>query len=170
MALDQNIDVVNNKIFLPVSVISVVDVNRLQRELILFQDYYHKYSLLKNNTKNLKPPITSRMLDNLLELNSFDISVDGTRKLLINFIDNIKVSAPVIHVSFSVDPSIRFLEKIISWFRKEVHPNTLLTIGLQPNIGAGLVVRTTNKYFDFSLKNRLYNSSDYLIKIMKEVK
>lgn len=167
MVLDQT---KNSKIALPVSVISSVDVNRISRELVLFQDYYRKVSLLKNNQKSLKSPKTSRMLDNLLELNGFDMSIDNDRSLLVKFIDDVKTKSPVVHVSFSVDPPVRFLEKIISWFRKEVHPTILLTIGLQPNIGAGMVVRTTNKFYDFSLRNRLYDSKDVLVKIMEEAR
>lgn len=55
-------------------------------------------------------------------------------------------------MSFSADPSPLFTQRLISWLRQNIHPDLLLQVGLQPTIGAGTVVRTTNKYFDLSLR------------------
>ena len=50
----------------------------------------------------------------------------------------------------------------MTWLRREIHPLVLMTVGLQPNIGAGCIVRTTNKYFDFSLRQDFANKRDLL--------
>lgn len=158
----------DEKIALPLSIISPMDIARVSRELNAYSEYYHQLSLRKNKKVDLKPPKISQLLDNLLELNMLELTDDNDRELLRIFLEDIKTSAPVIHASFSVDPSVRFLEKIIAYLRKSINQKLLLTIGLQPNIGAGLVIRTENKYFDFSLKDRLFNTSDQLIKLIKE--
>ena len=72
------------------------------------------------------------------------------------------------HISFSADPSPLFTQKLIAWLRSEIHPLVLLQIGLQPNMGAGCVVRTSNKYFDFSLRDRFKSKGEMLAKIMQE--
>ncbi len=61
-------------------------------------------------------------------------------------------SAPILHISFSVDPPGAYVQKIVAWLRVNIHKYALITVGLQPNIGAGCIVRTTNKLFDFSLR------------------
>jgi hypothetical protein len=43
----------------------------------------------------------------------------------------------------------------------------LITIGLQPNIGAGCVVRTTNKYFDLSIKQDFLSKRNLLLEALK---
>ena len=67
------------------------------------------------------------------------------------------------HISFAADPSASFTEKIVAWFRENIHPNILVQIGLQPNIAAGCVVRTANKIFDFSLRENFNQSQQSLI-------
>jgi hypothetical protein len=84
------------------------------------------------------------------------------RQRLQQFLVDIKERSPVIHVSFSADPSPLFAEKLVTWLRREIHPLLLLNIGLQPNIGAGCILRTTNKYFDFSLKQDFANKRNLL--------
>ena len=79
----------------------------------------------------------------------------------------IRNKSPVIHMSFSTTPNQKFLEKIISWMRQNVSGIIILQIGLQPNIGAGFTLRTTNKYFDFSLRQHLTKQTDILIQELK---
>ena len=50
----------------------------------------------------------------------------------------------------------------MAWFRAEAHPYVLLKVGLQPNIAAGCVIRTSNKYFDLSFRNQFSRSKDKL--------
>jgi hypothetical protein len=52
--------------------------------------------------------------------------------------------------------------------RENIHPLVLITFGLQPNIGAGTVVRTTNKYFDFSLGQALAKNRTMLMAQLRE--
>ncbi len=158
----------SEKMALPLSIISPIDIARVSRELEAYSEYYHQLELRKNKHSDIKQPKISQLLDNLIELNMLDLTDQNDRDNLRSFIEDIKTSAPVIHASFSVDPSVSFLEKIISYLRKEINQRLLLTIGLQPNIGAGLLLRTQNKYFDFSLKDRLFDASNDLIKLIKE--
>jgi F0F1-type ATP synthase delta subunit len=68
----------------------------------------------------------------------------------------------VLHISFSADPSVSFLEKLMAWLRKEIHPLVLVTVGLQPSIGAGCIIRSTNKQFDLSLRQDFKKKQDML--------
>ena len=67
------------------------------------------------------------------------------------------------HISFSSEPTPIFLERLLSWIRREINPLVLLTIGLQPAIGAGCIVRTTNKYFDLSLRQTFIDKRKLLL-------
>ncbi len=103
------------------------------------------------------------MLDELLQNNKINALVEVDRKRLLNFLMTVRAKAPIIHMSFSADPSPAFTQKLITWLRENVHPLVLLQVGLQPNIGAGCIVRTTNKYFDLSLRQHFANQQELLM-------
>ncbi|MDB5170571.1 MAG: hypothetical protein JWO35_265 [Candidatus Saccharibacteria bacterium] len=146
---------------LPVLVASPVDVGRLIRELEVIDGALLQVKLQKDSQDRL--PKTSHLMDQTAQLNKLDLSNDHDRKQLQEFLVLVKQKAPILHISFSADPTTAFIEKIMAWLRREIHPSVLLTIGLQPNIGAGCVVRSTNKYFDFSLRKDFETKRDLLL-------
>ena len=136
---------------LPLQVASPVDVGRLLRELEAIDDLLTQ-AALRGDGAQVKLPKTTGLLDQTILLNKINMADAAERKKLTTFLKAIKAKAPLLHISFSADPSTAFIDKLLTWLRKELHPNVLLTIGLQPNIGAGCIVRSMNKYFDFSLR------------------
>jgi hypothetical protein len=150
---------------LPPLVVGPVDVGRLTREIESINDAMMQLKLRQNGetAKNAKLPETSGLMDQVVEYNKLNLLHEADRNILLGFLKHIKAKAPIMHVSFSADPSAAFLEKIMVWLRREIHPYTLMTVGLQPNIGAGCVLRTTNKYFDLSLRQSFAEKRGLLI-------
>jgi len=146
---------------LPVLVVSPVDVGRLTRELEAIDEALLQLSLRKSGTE-VKMPKTSQLMDKMIELNKLNLLQEADRQILKEFLTMVTNRAPVLHISFSADPAVGFLEKLMAWLRREVHPLALVRVGLQPNIGAGCVVRTTNQQFDFSLKRDIEQKRDLL--------
>lgn len=146
---------------LPLQVASPVDIGRLIRELTAINDLLTQAALRKET--DVKLPKTTGLMDQLLQLNKIDLNNAKHREAVLQFLALLKAKAPLLHMSFSAEPSTDFVDKLLSWLRKEIHPNVLLTIGLQPNIGAGCIVRSTNKYFDFSLRQDFAKKRDMLL-------
>lgn len=88
---------------------------------------------------------------------------------MINLLQGFRDSAPKIHMSFAVEPSAYFLNKVVVWLRANINPVILIEVGLQPALAAGCSVRTANKLFDMSLKNRFVDSRPFLIKSIEEI-
>lgn len=153
---------------LPLSVVTKVDVGRLYREVETIDNFLSQAAIREPGT-TVKMPKTSRLFDETLEVNKINVLHDQERARLYEFLKQIRTDAPILHMSFSADPSPLFTQKLISWLRSELHPLVLLQIGIQPNIGAGCVVRTSNKYFDFSLRSRFQNNSTALANLLKGV-
>lgn len=151
---------------LPVSVVSRVDVGRLLREVEAI-DSFLKQSELREPGTPVKLPKTSRLFDEVVQINKVNVLHEDERLQLHHFLQDVKSKAPTLHMSFSADPAPAFTQRLITWLRAEIHPVVLLQVGLQPNIGAGCVVRTTNKYFDFSLRSRMKSKGDVLAQLMK---
>ena len=150
---------------LPVSVVGPVDIGRLQREIAAIDGYFQSARLKGEN--EVKLPKTSHLLDQLVEANGINLLEDDHRSLLAKYLTAVKTKAPRLHMSFSADPSTQFVEKLMTWLRREISPHVLLSVGLQPSIGAGCMVRTTNKYFDLSLSKNLTAQSAVLIEKLR---
>lgn len=150
---------------LPTLVFGTVEVHRLQRELESLEDAIRQQSIRDGQASSL--PRVSRLLDAVAMENHVALSQVQGRETIAHFLQTMSETAPVIHVSFSTDPSSAVLAKLVAWFRVHVHPHTLIQVGLQPNLAAGCVVRTTNKIFDLSLRNHFANNKGLLIDMMR---
>lgn len=150
---------------LPVQVVTPSDVGRILRELETVDNVMLQASL---NGKTGTTKLTG-LTGQTAHTNKIDMSLPEDRKRLTVFLKQVKQSAPVLHISFSADPQMPFLEKLVAWLRSEIHPLVLVKIGLQPNIGAGCVVRSTNKYFDMSLRKDFEKSKQNLLSVLENL-
>ena len=151
---------------LPTLVFGMVEVRRLQHELDRLDEYLRQMALRKDT--KFEMPRVSRMLDALASENHCDLLKGTERALLIAFLKHVTASSPTIHISFAADPSAAFTAKIVGWLRANVHPLVLLQIGLQPTIAAGCVVRTNNKVFDLSLRQRFSDQHSLLTTALRQ--
>jgi len=152
---------------LPTLVVSPADVIDLRRELGGL-DEFMRQAALRRSGQALALPKVGHLLGELATVNNLNLLKQTDRKDLIQFLSDLKGSAPVVHMSFAADPSSAFMSKIINWFRNNVHPQVLVQIGLQPSIGAGCMLRTRNKSFDFSLRKRFLDNRQLLLDKLAE--
>lgn len=146
---------------LPVLVFGVAELRRLSRELDELNDYL-KQNKIRQAGKQASLPHLSRMLDSLATQNQMNLLHDDDRQALGAYLQEVAKSAPVLHFSFASDPSSAFMAKLVTWLRRNIHPQALVTLGLQPSISAGCILRTANKSFDFSLRQQLGEKYKYL--------
>ncbi len=151
---------------LPPSVISKSDVSRGLRELSEIDDYFHQASI--RGSKDQEMPSVSKVLEVTAEANGLNLIHADDRSKLKTFLTGVKAGAPVVHISFPSEASNQFLGKLLDWFRTEVHPYTLMRVGLKPELIAGFMLRTNNKSFDFSFRKRFERSKQKLIDAISE--
>jgi F0F1-type ATP synthase delta subunit len=154
---------------LPSLVVGPTDVLRLRRELESLNDFMREAQLREGGQESAKLPKTSRMLDAFTELNSLNLLQAADRKAAEEFLARLSKHAPSLHISFAVDPSAAFVDKIIVWLRRNIHQELLLRVGLQPTIAAGCVVRTPNHYYDFSLRRRFVDKRSLLVQKLESI-
>ena len=151
---------------LPTLIFGSVEVHRLQRELELLEEFLTQ-AAIREPGKQPPLPKTSRLLEGLAGNNGYNLLQATDRKHIAAFLQDILTNAPVVHISFAADPSSTFTAKIVAWFRTTIHPHMLIQLGLQPNIAAGCVVRTSNKSFDFSLRERFLAKHELLLEAIE---
>lgn len=158
-----------NKKILPIAIVSKADMVRVQRELENLDVSLHQASL-RVGGESVELPKVSVAMSELAEATGVNLLHEDERKKLLGFVQKTVKTAPVIHISFAASPSAEFLQHIISWFRTEVHSTLLLQIGLQPSIAAGCIIRTSNKQFDFSLRQYLQKQQESLFEMIRDAK
>lgn len=146
---------------------SPTDVARLLREIESIDNFFRQSAIRAAGTQDAMPRM-SKLLDQLAADNQLNVLQEEHRKYVVDSLEILHTSAPVMHMSFSIDPPGPYVQKIVTWLRRNVHAQVLVTIGLQPNIGAGCVVRTTNKIFDFSLREYFNDKRGFFIEKMHE--
>ncbi len=153
---------------LPIGVITRSDVGRLAGEAESIDNFLRQAAVREPGTP-VQLPKTSQLFDEFITTNKLNVLQEADRQRLYQFLQTIRTSAPILHISFSTDPSAMFQQRLITWIRQQMHPYLLLQIGLQPNIGAGCEVRSTNKYYDFSLRQRFNDQRILLISKLRGV-
>lgn len=146
---------------LPTDVVSPLDLNRLLREVEGLDEALRQAGLRGGRPGDL--PKTGRVLEETAHLNDLNLLQQEQREGLLRELKALKSRSPIVHMSFSADPSPVFMRKLVAWFRQHIHPYVLITVGLQPTIGAGCILRTTNQQFDFSLRARFQKSRPILL-------
>lgn len=155
------------KVFsLPIEIVSDSDLNRLVRELKSLDDYFLNAAARKGGTV-IQPPRVTRMLNSIANGLQYNLLEESKRQKLVDELKTIRTNAPLMHISFATEPSPKALERILVWLRSNIHPYTLLQVGLQPTIAAGCVLRTPNKVFDMSLRSYLDTQKGYLVELVK---
>ncbi len=107
-------------------------------------------------------------LDELIKNNDLKITNREDFNNLKNFLKDLQTNGKVLHFSFNQSASEMILNKLIEWLRKNIDPNVLVTTGLNNSLGVGFILRSTNKYFDFSLGSILRDKRELLVKKISE--
>lgn len=153
---------------LPTLIFGSVEAHRLQRELEALEEYAQQATIRNKADKQpLTLPQVSRLLNALATENHKDLLKADDRAALAVFLQQVITYAPTLHISFATDPSAAFTAKIVGWLRSNIHPLVLVQLGLQPSIAAGCVVRTTNKVFDLSLRDRFSQQKSVLLTVLE---
>src|SRR5688572_20789527 len=116
---------------LPLSVISHTDINRVLRELGALDDFFVGAVARRAGT-TLAPPRITYQLQQVANDNKFNLLNEPERADLRVKLQQVLKSSPSLHISFAAEPSPRIVDAILGWLRNNIHPQTLLTVGLQP--------------------------------------
>lgn len=162
----------HSSLVLPPSVISKTDISRLVREI---EQIDNELTTVAVRTKTGVPsqytPVISQQLTDFLQTNSLTLDTDSpARTDLVQKVRQLKDQAPVMHMTFAVTADSASLQQLVQWLRTSIHPQTLITVGLQPGLVAGVYVRTPNHVYDMSLRAKLQGSHGALVKELEALR
>jgi hypothetical protein len=162
------VEATQTSLVLPIAVVSPTDIARMLKELDSLDEFFRQ-SAIRTGGQPQTAPRYSRLLDEVVVANKLNLLQPDNRESLKESFQELSEHAPILHISFSTDPPGPYVQKIVDWLRTNVESTILVRVGLQPNIGAGCVVRTTNKSFDFSLRKFFESKHDFFMEKLHEV-
>lgn len=169
MSASQDIDY--TAFSLPAAVVSRRDLARLVNEAEHIDDELTAAEVRARKTKQVaETPAFSGQFTDFLSDNKLDFAESKVRTDIIKELRVLKTKAPVVHTTFAVPADIESLQTLAAWFRKSVHPQVLLEIGLQPALVAGVYVRTPNHVHDMSLRSALAGKREVLVKDLEALR
>lgn len=146
---------------LPPTLVGHADVARLIRE-VEFADNELQAQKVRGEKTGAHLPVMSQTLSDFLEANKIDASDGPALRELKTRLQQLKDHAPVIHMTFAVAADPESLQQLAAWLRQEVHPQALVTAGLQPALVAGVYMRTPNQVHDFTIRAQLAGKRDII--------
>jgi F0F1-type ATP synthase delta subunit len=150
---------------LPDILISRQDVVQAHRELGGFIDSTMQSVMRHDNP--IKYPAISAELQAVASVNQIDLRHEAECRKLLADLEQLSSQAPIIQFSFADEPPLEVLQKIVARLRKEINPQIVVKIGLNPTIAGGMIMQTPAHRYDFSLRRQLNNHRKDLIKAFK---
>lgn len=149
---------------LPPSVVSRIDVSRLLDELEHIDNALTTITVRAGvgvQTKTM--PTLSEQLNDFLVKNKLTLKTAQERTHIIKLVRALKDNVPVIHMTFAVSADPESLGELAQWLRTSIHPQAVISVGLQPALVAGVYLRTPNHVHDLSLRAALKGGHDLLV-------
>jgi G3E family GTPase len=143
-------------LLLPMTVTGHAHLSKLVRELELVENDLEGQKAHHHDAAP-KIPAMSQALADIIELNEVDITKTQQRMHLKSRLNYTKDRAPNMHFTFAVQADPDSLQQLAEYVRREIHPQALISVGLQPGLVGGVYLRTPNHVHDFSLKQRLHD-------------
>lgn len=154
------------QLLLPPSITGRSEISHLLLEIEAV-DYDFEAQAIRNPSSTLVVPAVSRRLKEVAEVNMVTIENVKDRKMLIDRLRIAKEKAPSLHIAFSIEPEPAILSQLVAWIRENLHPIALVTVGIQPSLVGGCVIRTPDHIYDFSFRNQLRASQPILTEKLK---
>jgi F0F1-type ATP synthase delta subunit len=150
---------------LPSNVVTRVDVSHVVSELErVDNDITTATVRAQLNPQEVTRPAMSQQLTAFLEQNHMNLDNSQARSEIIKQLRLLKDKVPVIHMTFAVTADGESLATLTQWVRNQVHPQAVIDVGLQPALVGGVYVRTPNHIHDWSLRAKLHDGHDILVK------
>jgi F0F1-type ATP synthase delta subunit len=148
---------------IPAALVSKVDLAHLIREVEAVDSNLEAQKVRGYTKEQYRLPPISRALNDFLTLNKIEILDDHLRMVFKEQLRILKDRIPVMHLTFSTPADPESLEYLTAWIRKELHPQALISVGLQPSLIGGVYVRTPNHVHDYSMRALFKGKTSVLV-------
>ena len=154
---------------LPLSIVTRIDLARLVTEIEKLDSSLQSADVRSRTGAESVTLEASDVAQDFLQMNSLSLDDTKSRQEVVKNLRQLKAKAPKVHASFAIPADHDSLVEMVKWFRESVNPQVVLDVGLQPDLIAGVYLRTDNHVHDFSLRSSLNDHHDMLVGQLKEL-
>jgi len=149
---------------LPSSIITKIHVAKLVAEFEQVDDAMTTAGVrAKTGTAQAGQVSLSSTLKDFLVENQLRPATSNDRQALLKNLRKLKDTVPVVHMTFATQADNDSQQRLVKWLRDSVHKQTVISVGLQPSLVAGVYLRTPNKTRDLSLRGALKGQHSSLV-------
>lgn len=91
---------------------------------------------------------------------------ENYRKMLVEQVEKIVEDSEKVTISLAQAPDSEFLTELVSWLRSNVKPYLVLDVQIDPMLIGGLVLRTREHIYDWSLRRQLNTTKPKLTELL----
>ena len=111
----------------------------------------------------------SPFLDALFTATNSDKKVLSGVETLITELEDLRRTAPTVHITLAAFPDESMKMTITKWFR-QIHPEVFVAFGTRSDIVGGMILRTSSTIHDFSYRTQLLSHRNRISEILRSAK
>ncbi len=148
---------------LPPSIATRRDVMELLREFVRVDaalveaELRHRVGATAGGAFTLSDRLTE-----FLHQNQGVLDDASSRRSLVQRLEQFKDVMPIVHMTFAAQADTESVQWLAACARRLIHPQAVLTIGLQPDLIGGVHIRTTNHVYDLSVRAQLVDARHFI--------
>jgi len=160
------------KLSLPDSVFSTQDLASLLVEVHLYARWFSHHDIMKRVSAKhaTEPPVISPAATELIRdlANHKELSQQSLDELIVD-LEKFRKTAPTMTITLAAPPSSDIKKNIVSWCRKNVASNVLITFQFNATILGGMVLRYGSRIFDWSFRRQILASREHFPEVLRNV-
>ena len=115
------------------------------------------------------PELSRESLDLLNEIKGADSSRSDVVEALAAELQRHLDAAPSVTLTLCATASHGLKTELVDWLRSNTAREVMVEFLVNPDIAGGMIIRTTNKVFDFSFRSKLLAQPERFTKLLGEV-
>jgi hypothetical protein len=146
--------------------VDVYSPDQLSELLLQLQDVASVVRGVAARKQTEQEPITlSPELEQLLTINKISVDDAAALDALGKEIQTTLDRAPAVHVLLAAMPGRVIRRQLVTWFRTQVNPLTLLTFAARSDLGGGAIVQAGSHLYDLSFRRSIIDNKKRLTEI-----
>lgn len=105
---------------------------------------------------------------NFFEVNPRINQTSQDIKMITEYLNRLLDRPVEMEVTFAQEADMDFITEITNWARENVHSNMMLNIKIDPLLTGGFVMRSPQRIYDFSWKNKLDTQRELLARLVTD--
>lgn len=112
----------------------------------------------------------SALLGQVLKEAKVAVNNPGALDEVLANLEQLRAKAPSVRLTLTAAPTRLYKQQFTTWFRANIHPDTLVTFSVRSDIGGGATLIAGSHVYDFSFREQLLRNKGRIAEIFGRVR